>query len=155
MLASKYLLTVVQVKLLLPTKLVTSFSLQILHDVHKGGRSHRDIKPHNIMVSWKNGKVTVSLIDWAGSRLDSECKHPVHTCFDMCLLFAYHSTNNLICKAFMHVWHLHERMHDQACECHIVKDINVAVMMQQDVSAGHLLNAAYTASYAAPQLIRY
>ncbi|KAA6427173.1 MAG: hypothetical protein FRX49_02930 [Trebouxia sp. A1-2] len=42
---------------------------QILHDVHKDGRSHRDIKPHNIVVSWKNGKVTVTLIDWAGSRL--------------------------------------------------------------------------------------
>jgi len=75
MLANSHLETVVHVKLLLPTELVTSFSLQILHDVHKGRRSHRDIKPQNIMVSWKNGKVTVHLIDWAGSRLDSEGRH--------------------------------------------------------------------------------
>ena len=121
--------------------------------MHKGGRSHRDIKPHNIVVSWKDGKVTVSLIDWAGSRLESECKHPIHTRFDMCLLLAYPSTNTLICKAFMHVWHLRERMHDEACECHTLKDMSCHDAAS--VCAGHLLKAAYTASYAAPQLIRY
>ncbi|DBB03944.1 TPA: hypothetical protein ACH3X1_013020 [Trebouxia sp. C0004] len=50
--------------------------MQILHDVHKGGRSHQDIKPNNMMVSWKNGKVTLNLIDWAGSRLRSEAFTP-------------------------------------------------------------------------------
>lgn len=63
---------------LLATELVASFSLQILHDVHKDGRSHRDIKPHNIVVSWKNGKVTVTLIDWAGSRLRGEGLSLIH-----------------------------------------------------------------------------
>ena len=60
------------------------------------------------MVSWKNGKVTVNLIDWAGSRLDSECESPTETCFGLCLLLAYHTLNTLSRKAFTHVWGVHE-----------------------------------------------
>ena len=82
--------------------------LQILHDMHKGGRIHRDIKPENMIVSWKDSKVTVSLIDWAGSRLESESRHPTWTCFDMCP--ASRSNNRVCCMFFAQGWHLNEPM---------------------------------------------
>ena len=46
---------------------------QILADLHKE-RSHRDIKPGNILVVQRLGRVTVKLVDLAGSRLHSEGK---------------------------------------------------------------------------------
>lgn len=46
---------------------------QILADLHKE-RSHRDIKPGNILVAQRLGRVTVKLVDFAGSRLHSEGK---------------------------------------------------------------------------------
>lgn len=37
-------------------------------------RSHRDVKPANVMVSWQGGQVLVTLIDFAGSRLHHQGK---------------------------------------------------------------------------------
>lgn len=47
--------------------------VQVLADLHQH-RSHRDLKPQNIMVAEKRGKVSVTLIDFAGSRLNDESK---------------------------------------------------------------------------------
>ena len=47
--------------------------VQVLADLHKH-RSHRDLKPQNIMVAEKRGKVSITLIDFAGSRLNDESK---------------------------------------------------------------------------------
>jgi len=45
--------------------------VQMLDDLHEE-RSHRDIKPHNIMAVWGDGGVALRLIDFANSRLHSE-----------------------------------------------------------------------------------
>ena len=47
--------------------------VQVLADLHQH-RSHRDLKPQNIMVAEKRGKVSVTLIDFASSRLNHESK---------------------------------------------------------------------------------
>ena len=45
---------------------------QVLQDLHLQ-RSHRDIKPANLMLSgWIKGKVNLTLVDWASSRLHSQ-----------------------------------------------------------------------------------
>ncbi|KAA6426479.1 MAG: hypothetical protein FRX49_03590 [Trebouxia sp. A1-2] len=55
-----------------PFTLHTAYGLaKILNDLHKD-RSHRDVKPHNIILSQRKGKVSIKLIDFAGSRLHSE-----------------------------------------------------------------------------------
>ena len=48
-------------------------AVQILADLHKT-RSHRDVKPGNIMVVQRKGKVIVKLVDFAASRLQTEGK---------------------------------------------------------------------------------
>ena len=45
--------------------------VQMLDDLHEE-RSHRDIKPHNIMAVWGDGGVALRLIDFANSRLHTE-----------------------------------------------------------------------------------
>lgn len=47
--------------------------MQVLADLHQH-RSHRDLKPQNIMVAQKSGRVSVTLIDFAGSRLHEQGK---------------------------------------------------------------------------------
>ena len=74
------------------------------------GGATRTSRPTGIMVFWQNGKVTLTLIDWAGSCLCSEGRHPTRTCFDTCLLLASPSINSVCCMAFTQVWHLNELM---------------------------------------------
>ena len=46
-------------------------AVQIMRDMHEH-RSHRDVKPANIMLYWQGGQVDVMLIDFAGSRPHGE-----------------------------------------------------------------------------------
>ena len=60
--------------------------MQILADLHEE-RSHRDLKPQNIMVAQSSNtgnrnKVTVKLVDFAASRKQSEGTN--HTSYKMC-----------------------------------------------------------------------
>ena len=45
--------------------------VQMLDNLHEE-RSHRDLKPHNVMAVWTDGGVALRLIDFANSRLHSE-----------------------------------------------------------------------------------
>lgn len=49
--------------------------LQILDDLHEE-RSHRDIKPHNIMAVWGEGRLALCLIDFANGSLHTEGRQP-------------------------------------------------------------------------------
>ena len=58
-----------------------SCAMQVLSDLHKQ-RSHRDLKPQNIMVAQsRRGRVTVKLVDFAASRTHGQSKH-----YNLCIM---------------------------------------------------------------------
>ena len=52
--------------------------LQALYQLHLAGRTHRDFKPMNVVVTGYEGtgkRLSVKIIDWANSCHDSEGEH--------------------------------------------------------------------------------
>ena len=71
-------------------------------------RSHRDIKPANLMLSgWREGKVNLTLVDWASSRLHTQGDLlPSACCLTACLICKY-GHNMIYTGAVLNGSHLH------------------------------------------------
>ena len=142
-----------------------------MRDMHEQ-RSHTDVKPANIMLSWQDGPLQIWLVDFASSRLHQEGEHSAAS---ICPVTAhiYMLSMSLLCtnKQIKAVYVV-QAMSAQEClpsclfvclravlawhACLLVISRCVSISeIQRSVSAEHLRNGAYTASYASPQLIQH